>query len=70
MKRSDGTGARRRGIKDTWNAFMVEGAEFDVGDIPVCPTTAGVLPGSIISWPEAKRRILEAIAQVVPDCAL
>ena len=55
MKRSDGTGARRRGIKDTWNAFMVEGAEFDVGDIPVCPTTAGVLPGSIISWPEAKR---------------
>lgn len=42
------------GIVDVWNAFMVEGAEFDVGDIPVCPTTAKGVPRSVISWPEAK----------------
>lgn len=47
--------ALRRGIADVWNAFMVEGATFDVHDIPVCPTTAKKLPAQLISWPEAKR---------------
>lgn len=47
--------AFRRGIVDVWNAFMVEGAEYDVHDIPVCPTTATSLPSQLISWPEAKR---------------
>lgn len=45
----------RRGIVDVWNAFMVEGAEYDVHDIPICPTTAMSLPEQLISWPEAKR---------------
>ena len=45
----------RRGIVDVWNAFMVEGAEYDVHDIPVCPTTATSLPSWLIPWPEAKR---------------
>ncbi len=47
--------ALRRGIVDVWNAFMVEGAEYDVHDIPFCPTTATSLPGQLISWPEAKQ---------------
>ena len=38
-----------------WNAFMVEGASYDVHDIPTCPTTAQTLPTKLISWPEAKR---------------
>ena len=48
-------GAVRCGIVDVWNAFMVEGANFDAYDIPVCPTTARALPTKLISWPEAKR---------------
>lgn len=47
--------ALRRGIVDVWNAFMVDGAQYDAHDIPICPTTATSLPGQLISWPEAKR---------------
>lgn len=47
--------AVRSGIVDIWNAFMLEGANFDVRDIPICPTTASHLPSQLISWPEAKR---------------
>ncbi len=47
--------AVRNGIVDIWNAFMLEGASFDVHDIPFCPTTAEDLPTQLISWPEAKR---------------
>ncbi|MGI6217876.1 MAG: DUF4417 domain-containing protein [Coriobacteriales bacterium] len=45
---------RRRGIVDVWNAFMVEGAKFDYGDIPVCPSIVEKTPQELISWPEAK----------------
>ena len=41
----------RKGCKDVWNAFMVEGAVFEK-DIPICPTT-GETPESIITWEEA-----------------
>lgn len=47
--------AVRNGIVDIWNAFMLEGAFFDVHDIPICPTTANRLPSQLVSWPEAKR---------------
>lgn len=47
--------ASRRGIVDVWNAFMVDGAAFDVHDIPLCPNTAKELPAQLVSWPEAKR---------------
>ncbi|MBD5554316.1 MAG: DUF4417 domain-containing protein [Roseburia sp.] len=44
----------RKGCKDVWNAFMVEGATFSPNDIPFCPTTATEFPHAIITWEEAK----------------
>jgi len=45
----------RKGCKDMWNAFMVEGAEFTVeNDIPVCPCTMKEYPGKMCSYEEAK----------------
>lgn len=44
----------RAGLKDIWNASMLEGAEFAEGDIPVCPCTASTLPKTVLPWPEAK----------------
>ncbi len=45
----------RRGCKDMWNAFMVEGAEFAIGsDIPVCPCSAIEIPSGLISYDDAK----------------
>ena len=52
---------RRRGIADIWNAFMLDGASYDVRDIPFCPTTAKRIPRRLISWPEAKRLHKKAI---------
>ncbi len=56
----------RKGCKDIWNAFMVEGATFTKNDIPFCPTTAKELPNAIITWEEAraiykKHRIKKAL---------
>lgn len=47
--------ACRPGLKDIWNAFMVEDAKFCEGDIPFCPTTASDLPHEIIPWDVAKQ---------------
>lgn len=44
----------RKGCKDVWNAFMVEGATFYDGDIPLCPTTATSLPHDMVTWEEAE----------------
>lgn len=44
----------RTGMKDIWNAFMLEGAEFAESDVPICPCTASSAPLSVISWPRAK----------------
>lgn len=44
----------RKGCKDLWNAFMVNGADFTENDIPICPTTALVTPSKIITYSEAK----------------
>lgn len=46
----------RKGCKDIWNAFMVEGADFSKSrnDIPMCPTTAQELPTDVITYTEAK----------------
>lgn len=44
----------RTGLKDVWNAFMLDGAEFTSNDIPLCPTTSEQLPSDIITWDEAK----------------
>lgn len=44
----------RKGCKDIWNAYMVDGAIFSPHDIPFCPTTAAELPHSIVTWEEAK----------------
>lgn len=44
----------RNGLKDIWNAYMAEGAEFGYLDIPFCPTTATEIPKGIITWEEAK----------------
>ena len=48
---------KRRNIKDIWNAFMVDGADFSNSnyDIPFCPTTAkkSEIPNEIITFSEA-----------------
>lgn len=44
----------RKGCRDIWNAFMVNGADFTENDIPVCPTTAFAVPSKIITYSEAK----------------
>ncbi len=44
----------RVGIKDCWNAFMVENVEFTENDIPICSTVVSALPKEIITWVEAK----------------
>ena len=44
----------RAGLKDIWNAFMLDKAEYTGNDIPLCPTTAQQLPSDIITWDEAK----------------
>lgn len=45
----------RHGLKDMWNAFMVEGADFsEENDIPHCPTIVSSIPKRIITWEEAK----------------
>ena len=44
----------RAGCKDVWNAFMVRGAKWSPNDIPLCPTTAKVIPENVISFAEAK----------------
>ena len=53
--------ATRSGIIDVWNAFMLVGAEYDIYDVPICPTTARQIPKQLISWPEAKRLHKNAI---------
>ena len=44
----------RAGCKDTWNAFMTDKALFTENDIPLCPTTARVIPQNLISYPQAR----------------
>ena len=44
----------RKGCKDIWNAYMVDGAIYSPHDIPFCPTTASELPHGIVTWEEAK----------------
>lgn len=44
----------RAGLKDCWNAFMLEGAEFTDNDIPICPTILSEYPKEILTWVEAK----------------
>lgn len=44
----------RKGCKDIWNSFMVQGANFSNYDIPICPTTATHIPITQVTWEEAK----------------
>ena len=46
--------AQRVGLKDVWNAFMLDGASYTRNDIPLCHTTAVAPPGDVITWEEAK----------------
>lgn len=48
------TNETRKGCKDIWNAFMIQGASFTTNDIPFCPTTAKTIPHEIITWVTAK----------------
>lgn len=43
----------RKGMRDIWNAFMVEGASFTHNDIPICNFSTTV-PEGLISYSEAK----------------
>jgi len=44
----------RNGLQDVWNAFMLRGAKYSPNDIPLCPTTAAILPTRLISFDDAK----------------
>lgn len=44
----------RAGCIDMWNSLMVLGAKWSSNDIPLCLTTAKVIPENIISFAEAK----------------
>lgn len=57
----------RPGIKDIWNAYLVEGAKFCEFDIPLCPTTAHEPPKKIVSWEEAQRIHGQAITRKNKD---
>ena len=52
----------RAGCKDIWNAYMCQNAVYDSYDIPICPTTATLLPKKIITWVEAKSIYKKQIA--------
>lgn len=43
----------RTGLRDIWNAFMVEGCEFTDSGFPSCPNTTEDIPESIITYEEA-----------------
>ena len=44
----------RSGCKDIWNAWMIdEQTEWDVGDIPFCPTTAIGVPSNLVFYKDA-----------------
>lgn len=55
----------RTGLRDIWNAYMCEGADFsrNDNDIPFCPTTATAIPTALITWDEAKHLYKKAIAR-------
>lgn len=58
----------RNGCKDIWNAFMVTGAEFSVGnDIPICPCVGTTFPKSLISYEKAKSLYKIEIKDGKPD---
>jgi len=45
----------RAGLKDEWNAYMCNGANYSQNDIPFCPTILTDLPKEILTWEEAKQ---------------
>ena len=47
------TNKARKGLKDIWNAFMLEGAIYTKNDIPYCPTVISNNKSKIIKWEEA-----------------
>lgn len=51
----------RKGCKDVWNAYMVEGATWDYSDIPLCPTTAEKAPARLISYTKARALVNKAL---------
>ena len=54
---------QKKGCRDVWNAFMCDGASYSSNDIPICPTTAEMLPAEIIPWDEAKHIYKNALAR-------
>lgn len=60
-------GVSRNGLKDIWNAFMLEGATYSANDIPLCPTTATTLPSKLVSFDEAKNLHRKELQRGNPD---
>lgn len=55
MRRHNGmAGKPRKGCKDMWNAFMLDGVTPDHEDIPFCPTTAIETPKGLIAFWDLK----------------
>ncbi len=58
--------ATRAGIKDMWNAHLVEGATWTKQDNPVVKTTASAPPKSVVSYKTAKQ-IDKARSKIEPE---
>ena len=43
----------RTGLRDIWNAHMVEDCELTDSGFPICPNTTEDIPESIITYEEA-----------------
>ncbi len=61
--------ATRSNIKDMWNAYLLEGAEWTPQGNPIVQTTATEPPKSVVSYREAKE-IDKAKRKVAPDYAI
>ena len=57
----------RRGIRDLWNAWMVDGAEFSALDYPRFPRVGATIPKAVISWPRAKTLHKRMMAKGMAD---
>ncbi len=44
----------RKGCHDIWNAFMTKGAVYSHNDIPICPSTASIIPKGLIDYTMTK----------------
>ena len=58
----------RPGCKDVWNAWMLdERTEWDIGDIPFCPTTTSRVPSKLVFYKDAIDAHRKHMRKLGPD---